>query len=101
MVATLIFNAVEAMPEGGEIALQTQGEGDFVLLSFSDTGIGMEEQLRRRVFEPFFTTKMDVGSGLGLSALHGTLTEWGGRVEVESTPGQGTTFALYFPVWSE
>jgi len=101
MVANLIFNAVEAMPEGGEIALQTQGEGDFVRLSFSDSGIGMEEQLRRRVFEPFFTTKMDVGSGLGLSALHGTLTKWGGKVEVESTPGQGTTFVLYFPVWSE
>lgn len=101
MIANLIFNAVEAMPEGGKIEMRTQREGDYVRLSFSDTGIGMEEELRRRVFEPFFTTKMDVGSGLGLSALHGTLTQWGGKVEVESAPGKGTTFTLYFPVWSE
>ena len=101
MIANLIFNAVEAMPEGGKIEMRTQTDGDFVRLSFRDTGIGMEEELRKRVFEPFFTTKMDVGSGLGLSALHGTLTQWGGKVEVESAPGKGMTFTLYFPVWSE
>jgi len=101
MIANLIFNAVEAMPEGGQIRLQTRIEDDYVRFSFRDTGIGMEEELRRRVFEPLFTTKMDIGSGLGLSSLHGTLTQWGGKVEVESAPGEGTTFTLYFPVWTE
>ena len=101
MIANLIFNAVDAMPEGGKIEMSTQRDGDFVKLAFRDTGIGMDEELRRRVFEPFFTTKMDIGSGLGLSALHGTLTQLGGKVEVESAPGKGTTFTLYFPAWSE
>ncbi len=101
MIANLIFNAVEAMPEGGKIEVSTQADGDFVKLSFSDTGIGMDEELLKRVFEPFFTTKMDIGAGLGLSSLHGTLTQWGGKVEVESAPGKGTTFTLYFPVWTE
>ena len=101
MIADLIYNAVQAMPEGGKIAVRTQADGDFVRLSFSDNGIGMEEELRPRVFEPFFTTKMDVGSGLGLSTLHGTLTQWGGKAEVESAPGKGTTLTLYFPVWRE
>ena len=101
IIANLIFNAVDAMPEGGEIVVRTQVEGDFVELSFSDSGIGMDEETRRKVFEPFFTTKMDVGSGLGLSSLHGMLTHWGGKAEVESTPGKGTTFTLYFPAWHE
>jgi len=101
MIANLIFNAVDAMPKGGEIRVQTQIEDDFIRLSFRDTGIGMDEETRRRVFEPFFTKKMDIGAGLGLSTLHGILTHWGGKVEVESAPGKGTTFTLYFPVWAE
>jgi PAS domain S-box-containing protein len=101
MVENLIFNAVEAMPEGGDISILTQVEGDSVRFCFSDTGIGMDEETRWRVFEPFFTTKTDVGAGLGLSTLHGMLTQWGGKVDVESFCGAGTTFALYFPIWRE
>jgi len=101
IIANLIFNAVDAMPEGGDIGIRTQIEDEFVRLSFSDTGIGMDEETSRKVFEPFFTTKMDIGAGLGLSSLHGMLTHWGGKAEVESTPGEGTTFTLYFPVWQE
>lgn len=96
----LLFNAMDAMPEGGMISFRTQVVEDRVQLTVADTGRGMDEEVRRRVFEPFFTTKMDVGRGLGLSTVYGTMTRWGGRVNVESTPGEGTTFTLRFPMWT-
>jgi len=101
VLLNLLLNAVDAMPEGGTITFRTQVVEDGVQLTVTDTGMGMVEEVRRRVFEPFFTTKMDVGSGLGLSMVYGTVTRWGGHIEVESTPGRGTTFTLRFPVWME
>lgn len=101
IVANLVFNAVEAMPEGGQIRIRAATDEGYVRLSFSDTGRGMDEETRRRAFEPFFTTKAAVGSGLGLSSLHGMVTHWGGRAEVESEVGTGTTFRLWFPVWRQ
>ena len=94
----LLSNAVEAMPDGGTIRIDAQSRGEEVVLAFSDTGSGMPEDVRKRVFEPFFTTKTNVGSGLGLSGVHGIITQWDGRIEVESTPGRGTTFRIHFPV---
>ncbi|MCC7264598.1 MAG: GAF domain-containing protein [Candidatus Latescibacteria bacterium] len=101
LLTNLLINAVDALPAGGQIHIRTALDGAFVRLDFSDTGIGMDEETRLRVFEPFFTTKATVGTGLGLSTLHNSVTQWGGKVSVASAPGQGTTFTLRFPVWQE
>ncbi|MGA1196623.1 MAG: hybrid sensor histidine kinase/response regulator, partial [Candidatus Latescibacterota bacterium] len=99
IVINLIFNAVDAMPKGGHIALTTIPIQDHVRLLFSDTGTGMSEAVLERIFNPFFTTKGDVVTGLGLSTVYGTINRWGGKIDVTSTLGQGTTFTLDFPIW--
>ena len=97
----LLFNAVDAMPEGGTVTIRTQAVEDNVQITVSDTGIGMDEETLRRVFEPFYTTKMDVGSGLGLSTAYGAVTTWGGDIGVVSAPDEGTTFTIQLPAWEE
>ncbi len=99
LLTNLVFNAVDAMPEGGRITIETKMSATNVQLIVSDTGRGMDEETRRRVFEPFFTTKMNVGAGLGLSTIHGAVQRWGGEAEVKSLPGAGTTFTFIFLVW--
>ena len=101
VLLNLLLNAVDAMPGGGAITIRTQVVDGGVQLRVSDTGVGMDEETRRRVFEPLFTTRMDVGSGLGLATVHGIVQRWGGRIEVESAPGEGTTFTLWLPAWTE
>ena len=101
ILTNFIFNAVDAMPEGGMITINTQLADDRVQLTFTDTGVGMDEETRMRVFEPFFTTKMDIGTGLGLSTAYNTVKQWGGDIQVESSLGQGTTFTVQFPVWKQ
>jgi PAS domain S-box-containing protein len=101
ILTNFIFNAVDAMPEGGTITIETQHTENHVEIVFSDAGSGMNEETKRRIFEPFFTTKMDLGTGLGLSTVYRTVTNWGGTIEVDSTSGEGTTFTLRFPVWTE
>jgi PAS domain S-box-containing protein len=101
ILLNLLFNAVDAMPEGGRIDIQTRVTESHVELIVADTGKGMDEKMQQRIFEPFFTTKMDVGTGLGLSTVRSTVGRWGGRVEVESASGRGTAFTLYLPIWRD
>jgi len=97
LFTNLIFNAVDAMPEGGEITIKTRSRERYVAVEISDTGVGMDEETRTKIFEPFFTTKPE-GSGLGLSICRRIVAEHGGSIQVESAPGEGTTFIVILPV---
>jgi signal transduction histidine kinase/ActR/RegA family two-component response regulator len=100
-LTNLLFNAVDALPQGGTITLRTRADGDQVLLEVSDTGTGMPEEVRQRCLEPFFTTKGEHGTGLGLAMVYGIIQRHDGTLEIESAPGQGTTICLRFPARSE
>ena len=99
ILMNLIFNAFDALPGDGKIELTTRSEQDSVCVIVADTGIGMDEETQRRVFEPFFTTKIDIGTGLGLPTVYGTIASWGARIDLTSEPGRGTTFTLQLPLW--
>jgi PAS domain S-box-containing protein len=98
MLTNLIFNAVDAMPEGGTITMRARVDGDDVLLTVADTGTGMSEEVRRRCLEPFFSTKDQQGTGLGLSMVQATVQRHRGTIAVDSTPGLGTTFSMRLPI---
>ena len=92
----LIFNAVDAMPDGGTLTFAGAADPEGISLRVTDTGTGMPEAVRQQIFEPFFTTKGVRGTGLGLSVVYGIMERHGGRVDVASVPGQGTVFTLRF-----
>lgn len=106
----LVVNARDAMPDGGTLRLRTAlvalqanevgtlAAGNYVCVSVRDTGVGMDERTVQRVLEPFFTTKPPgKGTGLGLSQVYGFITQSGGDLHIDSTPGAGTTVAIYLP----
>lgn len=99
VVANLVQNSLEAMPDGGDLAVGLAGDeaGREALLTVRDTGRGIPRELVHRVFEPFFSTRKG-GSGLGLALVQGTVQRYGGRVELESWPGEGTLFRLRLPL---
>lgn len=112
IVMNLVVNARDAMPQGGLVTLTTgkgrisPGEeqlpelkpGDYIVIKVSDTGVGMDREVRGRIFEPFFTTRKQAGgTGLGLAIVYGAVKQNNGAIRVDSTPGRGTEFTVYLP----
>jgi CheY-like chemotaxis protein len=96
------------MPKGGGLVIETSNKashatkpGRFVRLEVSDSGRGMDAATMARIFEPSFTTKGENGTGLGLATVYGIVEQTGGHIDVESEPGRGTTFRVYFPATAE
>jgi signal transduction histidine kinase len=114
VVTNLAINARDAMPNGGRLSIEVADveldeayardhprvtPGRYVKLSVTDTGHGMDADVRDKIFEPYFTTKgKRGGTGLGLSSVYWTVSRSGGHIDVTSTPGSGTAFSLYFPM---
>jgi len=99
VLVNLVVNAIQAMAAGGTLTIATATAGDDVALEVRDTGTGMTDDVKSRIFLPFFTTKdVGEGTGLGLPVVHGIVTAHGGRIEVESAPGQGTVFRVLLPI---
>jgi CheY-like chemotaxis protein len=113
VIMNLAVNARDAMPKGGNLTIETGNvhidkditrhsiqviPGPHVMLAMSDTGVGMDKKTKAHMFDPFFTTKkIDKGTGLGLSTVYGIVEQSGGIIQVDSEPGKGTTFEVYFP----
>lgn len=98
VVLNLVWNAAEALPEGGEIHLGTHVDGENVMLYVQDNGIGIHEENIPKIFQPFWTTKPVQGTGLGLSSSYGIVCRHGGDIAVESRPGEGTVFFVKLPL---
>lgn len=104
ILGNLLTNAEEAMPAGGQITLGLDTAGDEIVITFADSGSGIKPEHRDKIFQPFFTTKgpLHGGSqnnpGLGLAMVHGMVMDMSGRIIVDSEPGQGATFSMYFPI---
>lgn len=98
VLVNMVFNAIDAMPEGGTLSLTTRTVNESVIIKVVDTGIGMYPEVRSRIFDPFFTTKGKAGLGLGLAVSFGIIRRHGGNIEVESRYGSGTEFRITLPL---
>ncbi len=116
VIVNMVLNARDAMPKGGQLIIITKNvestqvqevsgltidPGSYVCLSVTDTGIGMDEDTQKHLFEPFFTTKGEKGTGLGLATVYGIVKQWNGHLRLQSLPGVGSTFSIYFPAVQE
>jgi signal transduction histidine kinase/ActR/RegA family two-component response regulator len=98
VLVNMVFNAVDAMPEGGTLSLTSRTEGEQVIVEVVDSGVGMYPEVRSKIFDPFFTTKGKAGLGLGLAVSFGIIRRHGGHIDVESQYGKGTEFRITLPV---
>jgi hypothetical protein len=99
-VVNLVINARDAIPEGGTVTVRARNQRDdgMVAISVEDTGVGIPQDVIDKVFDPFFTTKpVGKGTGLGLSQVHGFAHQAGGKIDLQSTLGKGTTVTIYLP----
>ena len=97
VLVNMIYNAVDAMPAGGEIRLGTEETRDRVIITIADTGMGMGPEVKSRLFDPFFSTKGKLGTGMGLAVSFGIVRRHDGSIEVDSEPDRGTTFKISLP----
>ncbi|MGH7300138.1 MAG: response regulator [Candidatus Rokuibacteriota bacterium] len=99
VITNLVLNAIDAMPKGGTLRIRTRlGDHRHAVITVADTGMGMSDEVRKKVFDPFFTTKGEEGTGLGLSVSHSIVDRHGGDLRVESRTGEGTTFTITLPI---
>jgi signal transduction histidine kinase/FixJ family two-component response regulator len=98
VLVNIIYNAIDAMPSGGEIRLSAQESNRRVFLTISDNGTGMTPDVKSRLFDPFFTTKGKSGTGMGMAVSFGIIRRHNGSIDVESEPGRGATFRISLPV---
>jgi len=100
-LTNMVFNAVEAMPNGGDLYIETHDEGEYACISISDTGTGIPSEVVDSIFDPFFTTKGVGFAGLGLSVAYGIIKRHGGEIQVESEDGEGATFTIRLAACTE
>ena len=99
VILNMLLNAMQAMPDGGDLGIQTRVSGDGVEITITDTGIGIAPENLHKVFNPFFTTKeVGKGTGLGLSVSFNIIEKHGGTIRAESQPGKGTAFTIVLPM---
>jgi signal transduction histidine kinase/ActR/RegA family two-component response regulator len=101
VLVNMIYNAIDAMPSGGEVRVSTQENRDRIVIHITDTGTGMGPDVKQRLFDPFFTTKGKAGTGMGLAVSFGIIRRHEGLIEVDSEPGRGTTFKISLPKVSQ